>query len=111
MGSCAVLTEALARGGKVVWDPPDRPRLLAPRSLHEAIKADRATVKEILRRAAIFRDQAERFIRQGRLLPVLALPDHQGVDGCWSCGATVPPGHFRCEVCSLAVALALEGMP
>ncbi len=49
-----VLTEALARGGKVVWDHPERPRLLAPPSLHDAIKTDRATVKEILRRAAIF---------------------------------------------------------
>jgi hypothetical protein len=109
MTAVAVLTEALARGGKVVWEPPDKPRLLAPPSLHDAIKADRETVKEILRRAAIFREQAERFIRQGRLLPVLTLPDYQGVDGCLSCGAPLQGRRYRCEVCALAVALALEG--
>jgi hypothetical protein len=107
----AVLTEALARGGKVVWEPPDKPRLLAPPSLHEAIKADRETVKEILRRAAIFRDQAAQFIRHGEALPFLALPGRLEGDGCWSCGVLVEAGHFRCELCALAVALALEGKP
>jgi hypothetical protein len=105
-----VLTEALARGGKVVWDPPDRPRLLAPPSLHAAIKADRETVKEILRRAAIFREQAEGFIRPGKALRVLALPGVER-DGCISCGAPLRGRRYRCEVCALAVRLALEGTP
>lgn len=111
MTAVAVLAEALARGGKVVWEPPDKPRLLAPPSLHEAIKADREAVREILRRAAIFREQAARFIREGKALPILALPDHRAYDGCWSCGVTVEAGHFRCDVCSLAVNLALDGAP
>lgn len=111
MTAVAVLTEALARGGRVVWVPPDKPRLLAPPSLHEAIKADRATVKEILRRAAVFREQAERFIRHGKALPILALSEHPGSDGCWSCGVQVEARHFRCELCALAVTLALDGRP
>lgn len=111
MTAVAVLTEALARGGKVVWEPPEKPRLLAPPSLHQAIKADRETVKEILRRAAIFREQAEGFIRGGRLLQVLALPERAEGNGCWSCGAPLTGRLYRCEVCALAVKLALEGTP
>lgn len=107
MTAVAVLTEALARGGKVVWEPPDRPRLLAPPSLHKAIKADGATVREILRRAAIFREQAG----TPGLCPILALPDCPHGDGCLSCGATIAPGHFRCELCALAVKLALGATP
>lgn len=68
--------------------------------------------KEILRRATVFREQAEQFIRQGRLLPVLALPEHQGLDGCASCGSPLAAGgRYRCELCALAVKLALEGVP
>lgn len=109
MTAVAVLQQALARGGKVVWESPEKPRLFAPPSLHEAIKADRETVKEILRRAAIFRHQAWDFIRQGRPIPILALPEHQGIEGCQSCGSPLHGRRYRCEVCSLAVALALEG--
>jgi len=111
MNAVVILTEALARGGKVVWDPPDRPRLLAPPRLHQAIKADRGTVKEILRRAATFREQARRFIQHGRLLPILALPDRPEGDGCLSCGAALEGRPYRCELCALAVKLALEEIP
>ena len=111
MTAVAVLTKALARGGKVVWDPPDRPRLLAPPSLHEAIKADRATVKEILRRAAIFREQADRFVRSGGLLPILTLTAEDTGGGCISCGEGRCGNRYRCAVCTLAVKLALEGKP
>jgi len=107
MNAVVILTEALARGGKVVWDPPDRPRLLAPPRLHQAIKADRGTVKEILRRAATFREQA----RTPGPWPYLTLPGVEG-DGCISCGVPLSPGQrYRCPVCELAVKLALEEIP
>jgi hypothetical protein len=77
--------------------------------LHQAIKADRETVKEILRRAAIFREQATRFIREGRALPTLALPEHQGLEGCQSCGNPLHGRRYRCDLCALAVGLALDG--
>lgn len=110
MTGVAALAEVLARGGRVVWDAP-RPRLLMPPDLRERVLADRETVRELLRRAVIFRGQAERFIRDGRPLPVLALPEHRGDRGCISCGAPAGPGPFRCAVCALAVGLALQGNP
>lgn|SRR5574341_172032 len=104
MTGVAVLTKALARGAYVVFDPPDKPKLIAPPSLHDAIKADRGTVKEILRRAAILHRQAQ----TPGPLPVLALPEHPGADGCISCGDPVDAEQFRCPLCSLAVKIALE---
>lgn len=108
MNSCAVLEDALAKGGKVVWDPPARPRLFVPKGMGAKIQKDLATVREVLRRATIFREQAAAFIREGQALPILALPEQGGGQGCLSCGGPVERGHFRCEVCTLAVVLALD---
>jgi len=105
MTAVAVLTEALARGGRVVWEPPDKPRLLAPPSLHEAIKADRETVKETLHRAGIFREQA----RTPGPWPYLTLPGVED-DGCISCGAPLGGRRYRCPLCELAVKLAPEAL-
>jgi hypothetical protein len=107
MTGVAVLREVLTRGARVVFDPPDNPRLLAPPSLHERIKADRDTIKEILRRAAILRHQ---FQTPGPL-PILVLPEHPGGDGCLSCGDPMDAGHFRCPLCALAINIALEVTP
>ncbi len=103
------LTEVLTRGGRVVWDG-SCPRLLVPRDLKDRVLGSRATIREILRRASHFRAQAVRFIREGQVPPALALPDCTGEHGCLSCGVDVEPGHFRCEVCTLAVQLALEAI-
>ncbi len=106
-----LLTEVLADGGRVLWDPPERPRLLIPKGVRERLETNRDTIREILRRATHFRDQAVTFIQYGRVLPRLALPDRTGERGCLSCGVDVEPGHFRCEVCDLAVKIALEATP
>jgi hypothetical protein len=111
MGAVTLLAEALAQGGKVLWDPPERPKLILPKGVRERLEADRETIREVLRRAAIFRGQANVFIRGGRLLPVLALPDRPEGEGCWSCGQPAPSRRYRCDVCGLAVALALGGNP
>lgn len=110
MTGVAALAEALARGGRVVWDAP-RPRLLVPPALRDRVLADRETVRKLLGRAALFREQARRFIHEGRPLPILALPEYGGEirGGCISCGDPAGPGPFRCAVCALAVRLALEG--
>ena len=108
MGAVTLLAEVLAHGGKVLWDPPERPKLILPKGVREKLEADREAVREILRRATVFREQAAGFIRHGGTLPILALPEHQGFDGCLSCGTPVERGHFRCEVCTLAVVLALD---
>ena len=108
MGAVTVLAEALAHGGKVVWEPPERPKLILPKGVRERLEPDRETVKEILRRAAIFREQALTFIKEDRPLPILSLPEHPGRGGCLSCGTPVERSHFRCDVCTLAVVLALN---
>ena len=108
MAAVTVLTEALAQGGKVLWEPPERPKLILPKGTRERLEPDRETIREVLRRATILREQAQRFIRDGKALPLLALPEHQGGTGCLSCGVPVKGGHFRCELCALAVTLAME---
>jgi hypothetical protein len=40
--------------------------------------------------------------------PILTLPDRAGGDGCLSCGAALEGRSYRCELCALAVKLALE---
>lgn len=107
----SLLAEALAHGGRVVWDPPERPWLLLPKGVRERLEPDRETIREVMRRATVFRAQAAGFIREGRPLPTLVLPGHRGDRGCISCGAPAGPGPFRCPVCALAVALALEVEP
>ncbi|MBI4391131.1 MAG: hypothetical protein HY575_04550 [candidate division NC10 bacterium] len=108
MGGVIALKEALALGGRVVWNPPERPRLLVPAGHRDRLLADRETIREVLRRAVIFRAQA----RTTGPLPILALPDAPlDGPGCMSCGSWAEPDHFRCAVCALAVALALDVEP
>ena len=109
MTGVAVLREVLSEGGQVVWASPG-PRLLVPPTLRSKVEADRPALREILRRAAILRAQAVQFIPQGIPMPLLALPDNKSVDGCLSCGAEVSEGHYRCEVCAMAITLALQGL-
>ena len=101
------LVEALQRGGKTVWDRPNRPRLVAvPPDLRDALLADREALREVLSRAAAFRQQLE-----GRTVaPVLTLPGSQPRDtGCISCGTAT--GRIRCRLCSLACWIALGRVP
>ncbi|OGB93776.1 MAG: hypothetical protein A2Z31_05005 [candidate division NC10 bacterium RBG_16_65_8] len=107
MGNCAVLSEALALGGRVIFDPPEKPRLLVPKGMGAKVQADSPSVREVLRRAAIFRVQAEQFLREGRELPLLVLPEYQRTqEGCLSCGETIGPNGYRCPVCVMAITLA-----
>jgi hypothetical protein len=105
MTGVSILREAIKQGAHVVFDPSGTARLFAPPDLHERIKSDREAVKEVLRRAALFREQA----RTPGPVPYLMLPDRLKGDGCLSCGATVPRGHvLRCPACALAVRIALN---
>ena len=113
MSAATALAEALDRGGRVVWDPPERPRLLVPRELRPHVEADRETVRAIMERAAVFRAIAERFIREGRCFPFLALPEAKAHErGCLSCGAPIDEArHFRCPLCVVAARIALDMPP
>jgi hypothetical protein len=111
MTAVAILSEALARGGRLLWDPPQKPRLLIPTALRAQLDPERETVREVIRRATIFRQQALAFIQPGQALPILALPERPEGEGCLSCGIPIDAGHYRCDMCALAVNLALEGTP
>jgi hypothetical protein len=111
VGPVELLTDALSHGGKVLWDPPERPKLILPKGVRERLEPGREVVREILQRAATFREQANQFIRRGHLLPLLALPNRRHGDGCISCGDPLNGTRYRCEVCPLAVKLALEEIP
>ncbi len=101
---------ALAQGGKVEWDLSGKPHLRILPTLHPLIQLHRDIIREILRRATVLRQQALLFIPTGIPMPILALPDLQGSGGCSSCGATPERGQYRCEVCVIAVKLALQGL-
>ena len=108
MSGCAVLEEALARGARVIFDdPPRRPRLLVPKRMAARVQQDLPVVREVLRRAVLFRDQ----VRTSGPQPLLVVPGHEGSEGCLSCGAALGRDHFRCPLCVLAVMLALNEMP
>jgi len=105
MTGLIALSEALARGGRVAWDRVP-PRLLVPPALRPKVEADRATVREVLRRAAVFRAQAQ----APGPVPFLYLPEAGGQDGgCLSCADALEDGRrFRCRLCELAVRIALD---
>lgn len=109
MSGCAILEAVLIQGGRVDFTAP-APRLFAPKALVAEVAAHGPEVREVLRRAAIFRAEVGRFIRDGGVPPLLTLPDHpQGP--CVSCGADLDGNRYRCPVCVLAVNLAVEGRP
>ena len=106
MSGAAVLAEALAAGARVEWPGPTRARLLVPPDLRARVLAESDTVREVLRRAAVFRGQAH----APGPVPFLHLPEAKGRDGgCLSCGAPVDEArHFRCPLCVLAVRIVLD---
>jgi hypothetical protein len=61
----------------VVFEPPDHPRLLVPKGMAAKLREDVKTVREVLRRAVLFRDQVQ---RPGPL-PLLVLPGYHGEGG------------------------------
>jgi len=102
----AVLVEALHRGGRVLWDDPDRPRLTAPSTLRDSLLADLDTLRLVLSRAVAFR----RHLEGGTDIPVMVLPDRPPGDaGCISCG--VDTFAIRCPACSIALWIALGKLP
>jgi hypothetical protein len=106
MTAVELLTEMFALGGRAILDP-DKPRLLVPPGMGDRIRAERETVREILRRAIVFRAEAERFVRDGGVLPLLTLPGAPA-GPCISCGGDLAGGRYRCPVCAMAVNIALD---
>lgn len=98
----SLLEQALADGGQVVWKEPNRPTLRLSKKWQMALSNELEGVREVLRRAALFRKQAN---GQGPLL-ILALPGAPIVaGGCISCGK--PNVDTRCPGCRLAAWIVL----
>ena len=96
--------QRLAACGLLTWGP-DGLRLDVPPDLAPMVRQDRRTIEAVLRRAAVFAKQ----LASASPDPFVRLRDPQWtVDGCPSCGGPVRDHDLRCELCTLAVTLALE---
>lgn len=105
----AALMEALARGGKVEWDGEGRPRLFVPQGMAPKLASERPFIREVLRRAAIFRAQ----LAAPGPIPFVHLPEARGREvregECLSCAGPLPEGsRWRCPLCLAAAQIALR---
>ena len=111
MVGAVALTRALAEGGRVLWEPADRPRLRVTPVWAEALRRAAPEVRDVLRRTVAFREQIES-ARGGPIIPYLLLPDAPAPreGACISCGTAIAGG-LRCEACLAAVYVALDEVP
>ncbi len=99
----ATVCDLFARG-LLVWEV-DGPRLKVPPDLAPVVSQDRRTIDAVLRRAAVFSRQ----MAITSVDPFVRLRDPKWTtDGCPSCGASIGEHDLRCDLCSVAVTLALE---
>ncbi len=108
MGLEEVLGIALREGGIIDWSTPGRPILKGVHpELAAHLREHREVLREILRRAAVFREQVLLFLRGGGTVPLLALSEcPEG--GCISCGGALEGNAYRCRPCIVAVEIALK---
>jgi hypothetical protein len=100
----ALVTRALRRGVRVVWNPA--PKYRGPAEAIALVKETPEFAREVLRRAALFRQQ----VATPGVIPFVRLPNVTGwAGGCLSCG--VPAAGLRCQACQLAAWLALDMTP
>jgi len=98
---------ALRAGGSVKWDGA-RPRLLAPRSQHQALLEAGDEIRMILDRARVFRRQFAEWTATDRTsIPLLVLTEapEPRAGFCVSCGG--PSSGWRCAICLTAVLITL----
>src|SRR5215813_7963987 len=106
MDPVTLITQAL-QGTRVDWRTPTHPRFDVPAHLARPLQAYSGLLKEILMRAAVLRTQAA----MPSPVPLLILPGvHADPGECLTCGVALPFG-FRCPLCLIAVALALDLLP
>jgi len=98
----------LAARGMLTWENGAPGLPVVPSELAQSVREDRRTIEAVLRRAAVFTKQ----LATASPDPFVRLRDPQWTaDGCPSCGGPVREHDLRCELCAVAVALALDGMP
>jgi hypothetical protein len=97
----------LSARGLLIWGP-DGPQLQVPREVAPAVRQDRRTIDAVLRRAGAFARQlaipsVDPFVR-------LRAPKWTQ-EGCPACGGPMGRSELRCDLCSVAVMLALAVAP
>jgi hypothetical protein len=108
MGGVEALTKALSSGGEILWDPPDKPKIVAPKASIKQIRGDIQAVREVLRRAVLFRSQ----IDGDGPFKLFILPEGKDSDaGCISCAVDIPVENIRCPLCQTAAWIALDITP
>lgn len=113
MGAMTMLgtfARGLADGGMVQLDTTPPSIRMAPRwldALRDRPEHERAELREVLRRAVLFRRQLE-VSASGPIIPYLILPDAPSSSrgACISCGAAAQ-GSWRCPACLMAVYIAV----
>jgi len=113
MTALTAFAQALADGGEVQLGARPPSVRMAPKwleLLRERPEHERAELREVLRRAAVFRRQLE-MSGDTPIIPYLILPDIPSprLGACISCGVAVL-GRWRCPVCLMAVYIALDNM-
>jgi hypothetical protein len=94
-----------------IWDPP---RFRGPADALAFLKETPDTAREVLRRAEVFRRQAEAWAAADRSgVPLLTLPEAPGpcVGACLSCGLALAESGWRCGLCRHAVEIVLGVSP
>jgi len=102
----AILTDALSKGAEIVWEPADRPRLKVPRGMAILFQGEEETTREVLRRAAMFRE----YLNKPGYSLFFKIPGAKIREGfCSTCGAGPPLGRDagRCQICNTAASIAL----
>jgi hypothetical protein len=113
MGAVTVFgafARGLADGGVVQLGTAPPSVRIAPKwldLLRERTEPEKAELREVLRRAALFRRQLE-VSADGPIIPYLILPDVESprLGACISCGVAVQSS-WRCPVCLMSVYIAL----
>ena len=110
MVGAMTLSQALAAGGAVIWEPADKPRLRVASTFAAALRREADGVREVLRRAAVFKAQLEAAAGKP-VVPYFLLPGAPPprLGACISCGAVCQG--WRCLPCLVAVYVALDAIP
>ncbi len=100
--------QRLAARGLLTWEQGAPKPCQIPPELARSAREDRRTIEAVLRRAAVFARQ----LATASLDPFVSFRDPKWTaEGCPSCGGPIREHEPRCELCALAVTLALEGRP
>lgn len=100
--------EHLAAHGLLTWENGALSPRLVPSDFAQSLRQDRRTIEAVLRRVSVFSRQ----LSTAGPDPFVRLRDPKWTaEGCSSCGAPIGEDELRCELCTLAAELALEGRP